>query len=159
MNEQATLPATRQQSPAVTPFARLRDEIDRLFDDFTFPRPARSIFAFPAQAELAPVMDLTATEDGYRITAELPGVDTKDVDVEFADGVLTLSGEKREDSERKEDGYLVSERRYGSFRRQQTLPSDIDPDSISAKARDGVLTIEMKKDKAAKNRAKKIKVG
>jgi HSP20 family protein len=90
---------------------------------------------------------------------ELPGLEEKDIDVEFADGVLSVSGEKREESETKENGCLISERRYGSFRRQLTLPSDADPDTIEAKFKHGVLKLTMKKDEKAADRSKKIKIG
>lgn len=160
MDEQTILPtAQRRTESALAPFGRLRDEIDRLFDDFSFARPPRSIFAFPGRAELTPAMELAPTDDGYELSVELPGIEEKDIDVEFADGVLTVSGEKREESEKKQNGYLMSERRYGSFHRQLTLPADADPETIAAKFKQGVLKISMKKDQQAANRTKKIKIG
>lgn len=160
MNEQTTLPAEQRRPESVlAPLTRLRDEIDRLFEDFSFARPPRSIFAFSGQPELNPAMDLTATDGGYELNIELPGLEEKDIDIEFADGVLTVSGEKREESETKQKGYLMSERRYGSFRRQLTLPADADPETIEAKFTQGVLKIGMKKDEKAASRTKKIKIG
>jgi HSP20 family protein len=159
MNDQTTLPAEQRRSEPLAPLTRLRDEIDRLFEDFSFARPPRSIFAFGAPAALVPAMELAAKDGGYELTLELPGIEEKDIDIEFADGVLTVSGEKREESEKKDNGYLMSERRYGSFRRQLTLPSDADPDTIEAKFKRGVLKLEIKKDKKAADRAKKIKIG
>ena len=94
----------------------------------------------------------------YRQTAELPGLSDKDVDLSVADGVLTLSGEKRKESERKEKGYMLSERRYGSFRRQLSLPSDVDPNGIKAQFKDGVLTVTLPKDERSPNRAHKIAI-
>lgn len=70
-----------------------------------------------------------------------------------------MSGEKREESEKKEDGYLMSERRYGSFSRQLTLPSDANAETIEAKFKHGVLKLTMKKDEKPANRATKIKIG
>lgn len=161
MNDQATLPIERKrpESTALAPLTRLRDEIDRLFDDFSFARPPHSIFGFAARPELNPAMELVAKDGGYELSIELPGLEERDIEVEVADGVLTVSGEKREESEKKENGYLMSERRYGSFRRQLALPADIDPDTIAAKFRHGVLELGMKKDKKAVSRAKKIKIG
>ena len=161
MNKQTTLPtpARRGESAALAPLYRLRDEIDRLFDDFPFSAPARGIFAFTPRAAVIPAMELAETDGGYELSLELPGLEENDIDVEFADGVLTVSGEKREESEKKENGYLMSERRYGSFSRQTSLPSDVDPDSIAAKFDRGVLKLTMKKDAKAANRARKIKIG
>jgi HSP20 family protein len=160
MNEQAPPVEQRRNEGAVpAPLNRLRDEIDRLFDDFGFTLPTRSIFAFQPRAAVVPAMELAAVDGGYALSVELPGLEEKDIDVEFADGVLSVSGEKREESETKENGCLISERRYGSFRRQLTLPSDADPDTIEAKFKHGVLKLTMKKDEKAADRSKKIKIG
>jgi HSP20 family protein len=161
MNEQTALPAERRRTEgaALAPFNRLRDEIDRLFDDFGFALPSRSVFSFQPRAAVIPAMELAEGDGGYELSVELPGLEEKEIDVEFADGVLTVSGEKREESEKKENGYLMSERRYGSFSRQLTLPSDADPDSIEAKFKHGVLKLKMKKDEKAASRGKKIEIG
>jgi HSP20 family protein len=161
MAEQATLPAKPRPSDngALAPFNRLRDEIDRLFEDVRFPTPARSIFSFADERRLLPAMELSAANGGYRLTVELPGMEQKDIDVQLADGILTVSGEKRQASEKKKEGYLMSERRYGSFRRQLTLPVDVDPGSITADFAHGVLEVRMKKDAKAADRTKKIKIG
>jgi HSP20 family protein len=107
MNEQTTtLPGTgqSQMSATLAPFNRLRDEIDRLFDDFSFARPGRSIFAF-AGSEPVPALELAEKGDRYELTVELPGLEEKDIDVEYDDGILTVSGEKREETEKKDGGY------------------------------------------------------
>lgn len=163
MNEQTTLPISRTKRASEVksegPVGWLRDEIDRLFDDFSFNLPMRSAFAFPGfSLEAKPAVELVEKGDGYQMSVELPGIDQKDINIELADGVLTISGEKREESETKEPGYLISERSYGSFRRQVTLPADVDPDSLAARMRDGVLKLEMKKDKAAASRTRKIAI-
>lgn len=164
MNEQAALSASRPKRAIEVkpdgPIGWLRDEIDRLFDDFSFSRPARSLFAFPGMAsESSPAVELVERNGGYQLTVEVPGIDQKDIDIELAEGVVTISGEKREDSETKEAGYLIRERSYGAFRRQVTLPSDVDPDSLQAKVSDGVLKLDMKKDKDAANTTRKIAIG
>lgn len=163
MTEQSTLPAKTRSELAVPAlpviFTRLRDEIDRLFDDLSFGRPARGIFAFPAAMDVSPAMELTENKDHYGLSIELPGMDEKDIEVECADGVLTISGEKRQEAEDKADGYLLTERSYGAFKRQQTLPADVDPDGIEAKYSKGVLKLKLKKDKKAQSRVKKIAIG
>ena len=160
MNEQATLPAKQRtgQGAALAPFNRLRDEFDRMFEEGRLPATGRSRFAL-ADQRLIPAMELSAADGGYCLSVELPGMDQKDIDLEFADGILTVAGEKRQESEKKGEGYLMSERRYGSFRRQLTLPADVDPSSIKADFASGVLKVEMKKDTKATDRCKKIKIG
>jgi HSP20 family protein len=161
MNDQATLPARQRpaQGAALSPFTRLRTEIDRLFDDFHFPSTPRNLLALGGEQRLIPALELSAIDGGYKLSVELPGMAQKDIDVEVADGVLTIAGEKRQESETKEKGFLVSERRYGSFRRQVALPVDVDPGSIEADVANGVLTVEMKQDENAAGRARKIKIG
>ena len=160
MTEQTALPAKTRSEPAVPAvFTRLRDEIDRLFEDFSFTRSSRSIFAFPAIAELSPAMELVENKDHYSISVELPGMEEKDIDIKCADGVLTISGEKRQESEEKTDDFLVTERSYGSFKRQLTLPADVNPDKINAKYAKGVLKLTLKKDEKAQSRVKRIAIG
>ncbi len=158
MNEQIALPArkrTEQTLPTV--FGRLRDEIDHLFDDISFPRAPRSLFNRPEMG-FSPAMDFQDRGDRYELAVELPGMEEKDIDVSVADGVLTIAGEKRSESEEKADGCLVNERTYGSFRRQVSLPADVDSDAIEAKYRKGVLHLNLRKDKEAASRIRKIAV-
>lgn len=164
MNEQTTIPAPRSKRAIELrtegPLGWLRDEIDRLFDDFSVTRPTRSAFSFPNFAiESKPAIELVEKGDGYRLSMEVPGIEEKDLDIELAEGVLTISGEKHEESETKETGYLISERSYGAFRRQVTLPADVDPESLKAKVQGGVLKLDMKKDKKAEAKTRKIAIG
>lgn len=159
MNEQTTLPvqSTRENGlPAV--FGRLREEIDQLFDDFNFSRPVRNIFQMPGTLDFSPVVEMKDRKDRYELAVELPGMDDKDIDIEYSDGVLSISGEKRAESEEKTGDFLLSERSYGAFRRRLTLPSDADPNAIEASYRHGVLQIKVKKDQQAVNRVRKIAV-
>jgi HSP20 family protein len=163
MNEQTTIPTTRPKRAVEVrsegPLGWLRDEIDRVFDDFSFNRPMRSVFAFPGfSGEAKPAVELVEKGNGYLMTVEVPGIEEKDIDVELAEGVLTISGEKREETETKDSGYIINERSYGAFRRQLTLPADVDPNTLEAKVRNGVLRLEMKKDKKAESRSRKIAI-
>src|SRR6185437_1720534 len=81
------------------------------------------------------------TKDGLELTAEMPGLKEKDVQVVLSDGVLTISGEKRAEHEQKDKGYRFVERSYGSFSRSVELPDDIDPAKIKATIGDGVLKV------------------
>src|SRR5690348_798311 len=106
------------------PFETLRKEVDRLFEDFGadfWQRPFRPLAslerAFPAPFVSAPVVDVSETDKAYEITAELPGLDEKNIEVNVANAGLTIKGEKKEEKEEKNKDYHVSERRYGSFQR------------------------------------------
>lgn len=143
----------------ISPVGWLRDEIDRLFDDFSFRQPGRSIFNFPSFDALRPAADLVDDGDSYRLSVELPGLKDEEVDVEYREGVLSIAGEKKEESERQENGCMLSERRYGSFRREISLPKDVDPEGIDADFKRGVLTLKMKKIEDAATKPIKIKVG
>lgn len=150
-------PSRRTSLADVGPMGWLRDEIDRLFEDIA--RPSHSIFNFsPRVGSLAPALELTDEGQEYRLSAELPGLSDKDIEIDVADGVLTITGDKKESSERKQDGYLISERRYGSFRRQVPLPNDVDGNAIHARFTDGVLVLTLGKDAKAAEQSRKIAI-
>lgn len=153
MNDVSNVPANR---PAASPLGWLRTEIDRLFDDFG---PARSAFNFGFRG-LAPVpaLEMTSGDKAYVLTAELPGMKEDDVELSVAEGVLTLKGEKRSETERKDEGYLLNERSYGSFERRITLPNDVEQDKIGAEFAKGVLTITLPRNAAAAESTRKIAI-
>lgn len=166
MNDQTKVPVSATRSvPTLRDLATqmgepvnwLRTEIDRLFEDFG--RPARSVFNFDGRSlALMPALDLVDDGKSYRLSAELPGLADKDIEISVAEGVLSISGEKKEQEERKEKGLLLSERRYGAFERQLVLPNDVDPEGIKALFKDGVLVVTLAKDKKAASRTRKIAV-
>ncbi|MBN8831808.1 MAG: Hsp20/alpha crystallin family protein [Sphingomonadales bacterium] len=139
------------------PMSWLRNEIDRLFEDFAQPR--RSLFDFSSRATgLVPAMELVDQGKNYSLTAELPGLTDKDVSIELSDGVLTIEGEKSEQAEQKDGGCIMTERRYGSFRRRFSLPADANAEAIEARVKDGILTITIGKDEKAAPQAQKIAI-
>lgn len=139
------------------PLGWIRGEIDRLFEDFG--RPAQSVFAFSPHARaLLPVLELADGGDTYWLSAELPGLGAQDVELELADGVLTISGEKKDEADSRDNGFLMSERRYGKFTRRLPLPSDVDPAAITAKFENGVLQVMLGKDEKAAARSQKIAI-
>jgi HSP20 family protein len=103
-----------------------------------------------------PAVDLYEKDDNFVIKAELPGVDKKDIGIDLKDGVLTLSGERSNDSEVKDDDYYRRERTYGKFQRTFSLPADVDSDKIKAEFKDGVLVVEVPKPE--KSKPKKITI-
>jgi len=162
---------TEEKKPTVprpwAPFESLRREVDRLFEDFGggWPGPfRRSVFDVapfwsrePTWAA-APAVDIAETDKVYEITAELPGMDEKNIEVKFADGVVTIKGEKREEKEEKKKDYYLSERSYGAFQRSFQVPDGIDADKIEAKFQKGVLTVTLPKSVEAQKAEKKIAV-
>jgi HSP20 family protein len=106
----------------------------------------------------APAVDLVEKENAYEMSVELPGLDENDVRLSLKDDVLTLSGEKKEQTEEKKQGHHFSERRFGSFRRSFRLPDDVDQDKIAASFKKGVLTINLPKNPEAAKGEKKIEV-
>jgi len=163
---------TEEKKPAALrswqPFDDLRREIDRLFEDFDgglWRSPfGRSLFDvrpfWPRESTWAgvPAVDVAETEKAYEITAELPGMDEKNIEVKFADGVLTIKGEKQEEKEEKKKDYYLSERSYGSFQRAFRVPEGVDSDKIEAGFKKGVLTVTLPKSAEAQKSAKKIDV-
>ncbi len=97
-----------------------------------------------------PTVDISETENGFEIHAELPGVQESDVNVSVTDNLLTIKGEKHQESETDGKNYHRVERRYGGFQRSFTLPRNIETGSINAGFKDGVLTLTIPKAEAAK---------
>lgn len=164
MNDTVTkLPVNKdKQVPSTgwSPFESLRTEIDRLFDDFN-PFGARRPLsrAFHAAAwPVAPAVDLVEKDGQYEITAELPGMDEKNVEVKIANGVLTIRGEKAEEKKEERKDYHLSERSYGSFQRSFRLPDNVDADKIEAHFAKGVLSVALPKAAAAAANEKKIDI-
>jgi HSP20 family protein len=166
------LPVKREtMEPSFTmgwpPFEGLRQEIDRLFEDFGlgFRWPfGRSLFAaeplFRRRMTGAkmPAIDVVESEKAYEITADLPGMDEKNIEVKVADGVMTIKGEKQEEKEEKKKDYYLHERSFGSFQRSFELPETVDPDKIEASFKKGVLTVMLPKKPEAQKPTKKIEV-
>ncbi len=106
-----------------------------------------------------PRLDIVEEKDAYRISADLPGLDKNDIAIEIKNGVLSISGEKKEEkTERDKNRYYHFERRFGSFRRDFALPDHVDGDHVDAHYANGVLTVTLKKTEAAKPRAIEVKV-
>jgi HSP20 family protein len=136
---------------ATDPFTALQREIERLFEDFTQGWPT---YRSPG---LTPSTDIVESDKEIEITAEIPGLEEKDVEVNFADGILTIKGEKKAENEEKDKNYRVFERSYGSFSRSLPLPPGIDPNAIKASISNGVLKVTVPKPAAAEVKKVAIK--
>ena len=131
--------------------ARLHGEMDDLFGGFFkgFDGPFAGYKAWPA-------IDVAEEEDAIIVRAEVPGCKADDIDISVHGNVLTISGEKKLSEEKKEKGYYHVESTYGSFRRELTLPTDVDQSKIDATCKNGVLSVTL--PKAEKARAIKVKI-
>ena len=161
--EKNAVPAEREWAP----FESLRREIDRIFDDFhpfgwrmPVRRPSFDL-EFPMATRgwaITPAFDVVDKDNEYEITAELPGIDEKNVEIKIGNHLLTIRGDKQESKEEKEKDYYLSERRYGSFQRSFQVPEGVDTDRINASFAKGVLTVCLPKTTEAQKAEKKIPV-
>jgi HSP20 family protein len=106
----------------------------------------------------SPAVDITEDDKAYKVTAELPGMSDKEIEVVVSGDMLTLKGEKRAEKEQKEKNFYLSERSYGSFQRSFYVPEGVDHDKIAADFSKGVLTVTMPKTAKAVEQQKKIEV-
>ena len=144
----------------ITPWRPFREmeEMERRLDEI-FGRPflPREWRRFPVEEkEWLPAVEMFEKEDKFVVRAELPGMRQEDVDISVTDDTLTIKGEKKSESEVKEENYYFSERAYGSFFRSIAIPSNVDAKKIDACFEDGVLEVSM--PKAAEVKPRKVTI-
>ena len=170
-----SVPVKHEKAPApaeartMNPLLDLRTEIDQVFDRLVggWLRPW-SMFGrrltreplgdFGVEFPWNPEVDVRESETEYEITAELPGLDEKDIEVMMTDDMLTLKGEKKAEREEQEKDFHLSERRYGMFRRAFVLPPAVDASKVNATFTKGVLKVMLPKTKEAQLKQRKIPV-
>jgi len=140
------------------PFQSFSREMDRLFTDFLGDFPGRMSLANRSFGAFMPSMDVKETEKEITVTAELPGMEQKDVEVTLTEGVLSIKGEKREEHEEEKGDTYRSERRYGAFERALPLPADVEVDKAKAEFKKGVLKVVLPKSEKAQANRKRIPV-
>jgi HSP20 family protein len=143
---------------ALIRYATPANALSNILDDFlgtsVFDARDRDI-----SLENYPRVDIVEGQDAYKISADMPGLDKNNISVEVKNGVLAISGEKKEEkSEREKNRFYHFERRFGSFRREFALPDHVDDEHVDAKYANGVLEITLTKTEAAKPKAIEIKV-
>lgn len=145
----------KREEGALTP---LRREMDRLFEDFGKTRWP----AWPAwmqeEGGLAPAVEVGETDDEFFVKAQVPGLKREDVEVELADGGITIKGEAKEEKEEKKKNYYRREFSYGHFARTIPVPSDADASKAKADLKDGVLSVRVPKTEESKKRSVKLKI-
>jgi HSP20 family protein len=157
----AIVPSRRSEERSLAerapdPFSYLRNQINRVFDDFwgeSSLAPRHEI-----AAGFWPQVDVTETDKEVKVSAEIPGVEAKDIDVSIEDSMLTIKGEKKYEREEKEKGQYRMERSYGSFARSIELPAEVDESKAKAEFKKGVLRLTLPKRPGAQARRKKIPV-
>lgn len=126
----------------------LQDRMNRLFNESARPSELWTLQTekvADATDRWVPAIDVCEDEQTFVLTAEVPGMDIKDLDLQIQDRVLILKGVKQQHQETREDHYHRVERTYGSFQRSMTLPGQVDPEKVKAKLKNGVLEIQIPK--------------
>lgn len=164
--KQETVPAATARE--WRPFETLRNEIDHLFEDFDksfWHTPlTRSLFDVEPfwrrefKFTAVPAADIVEHEQAYEVTVETPGMDDKNIQVELSEGMLVISGEKKEEKEETKKNYHLSERHHGSFQRSFRIPENVLTDQIGAAFKNGVLTVTLPKNGKGAASAKKVEI-
>ncbi|MCX8124731.1 MAG: Hsp20/alpha crystallin family protein [Spirochaetes bacterium] len=131
---------TKRDETKLNPFEAFERDVKRIFDDFFALEPV-DLF----DSAWVPTVDVEEDEKSIHVRAEIPGIDEKDLNVTLEDNVLTISGEKKEERKEENKRYVLAERRFGSFKRSISLPSEVKADSAKATFKNGVLTIDFEK--------------
>jgi len=132
--------------------AYLRNEFDQLFD-FSWPSRDSGLFG-----GWSPALDVSDDKDNYLVTLELPGMKKDEINISLQNGVLTVSGERKHESEKTEGQTFRSERYFGKFQRSVTLPAAVDANKVKAAYKDGILSIELPKAEEAKPKQIEVSV-
>ena len=142
------------------PLLSFQREMDRLFEDlwrgFDVPGFGRSE---RVGAMISPRIELKEKDNEIVVSAELPGLQEKDVEVSLTENVLSIRGEKKLEKSEKEEDYTYSERSYGAFERRIPIDAEVLGDRVSARFADGVLTVTLPKNPNAKGHSRRIPIG
>ena len=142
----------------VRELSSIQNEMNRLFNTF-FDQPNQTGRSNGTMRRWLPPMDLIETADHYVLRADLPGLSDEDVNVQLEDNMLTISGERKAEHQREQEGYYRLERAFGTFSRSLTLPEGVDPDGVQAQFDRGVLEIRIPKPEQKKPKTVQITVG
>ena len=159
MNLKSIIPWKKEERPLATrrgdgdPFALLQRRMNSVFDDF-FGRSSSDLWG-GFNGGFAPQIDVSANDKEVRISAELPGLDEKEVDVTLTGDLLNIKGKRKEE---QKGSYCHSERHYGYFKRAVQLPQGVDTDNAKAKFRKGVLKVTIPKKPEAQSSRRKIEL-
>ena len=159
-NIQKSQPQTPQAPVAgylsESPFARLRSEMDQVFNQYFGPMLRSNGDGLIAESFGS--LDLAETDSTIDVTLDVPGVDSKNIDIKLVGDVLQISGRREEEQVTEDKSFLRVERSYGSFHRQVPLPCEVNPDKVDAELADGVLRISLPKSAETRHKTRKIAI-
>ena len=136
------------------PTRSLMTDFDRIFDSMF----SHDLPRFSSTNSWTPAIDVNETETKFFLSADMPGLDKKDVSVDIHDGVITIKGERGSEDKKSTDGYRIRERQLGSFNRSFRLPDNVNEDKVAAKVKNGVLTVTLPKTKEILPNSRQIKI-
>lgn len=152
---------TRKPAEVVSRWEDMDRWFDRMFEDF-WRRPLPSLFRterwWPTMSLRMPALDVYEEKDDVVVKAELPGLSRENIEVQVADNVLTIKGEKKKDEEVKEEEYYRCERSFGAFSRSVQLPAEVKPDQVKATFKNGILEVRLPKTEEARRKAITVKI-
>jgi HSP20 family protein len=142
---------------AITPYRTSTDLLSPMLEDFF--RPMSGWGGRMGGMMRTPEADVVESENEIRVLVELAGMSGEDIDLDLENNVLTISGEKKEEHEKEQDTWHLSERRYGKFSRSFVLPRDVESDRIEAEFRNGILDVRIPKSERARRRRIEVRQG
>ena len=131
---------------------RFNEDVNQLFSDSRIASTAEGDRSSIATSNWTPAVDIKEEDERFVLTADIPGVDPKDIDVTMDEGVLTIKGERKHESQEDANGYKLVERSYGSFYRRFSLPDTANAEAVTAKGKDGVLEVFIPKQEKVQPR-------
>ena len=131
---------------------RFNEDVNQLFNESRIASTADGDQSSIATSNWTPAVDIKEEDGRFVLKADIPGVEAKDIEVTMDDGVLTIKGERRHESEEDANGYKRVERSYGSFYRRFSLPDTANAEGITAQGKDGVLEVSIPKQEKAQPR-------
>lgn len=151
-------PISKRENEEIHPVERFHREIDRMFDDFFTDFKLPSIFRHEKGETFSPRVNVSEDDNTVDVSAELPGLSNKDIEVSLKENVLTIKGEKNVEKEEKKKDYYHLERSYGKFHRAVALPAEVEEDKVDASFKDGILKIRLPKTAKAQEKGRMIEV-
>jgi len=147
------------RSRSLVPYENpVADLLDNFFSNWSPRQILPSLFEKSLDGSLVPSVDIDESETSYLIKTDLPGLTKEDINVNIEDGIMTISGEKKRETEKKDKHYSRYERSYGKFSRSFSLPNNVDSKKVEAKYHNGVLEVTLTKTEGSKPRGIEVKV-